>query len=94
LADAALTQAEQIQGTNNDRLLYARAMLLFQSGHVDAALAQATQAVTFARSPRDKAAIEAGIRLMHAKTQEAQKARSQPAPATPSQINQAKPSAP
>jgi peroxiredoxin len=103
LADAALTQAEQIQGTNNDRLLYARAMFLFQSGHVDAALAHATQAVEFAQSPRDKAAIEAGIRLMHARIEAAQKAHNKPAPAASStnaipaaagQTNQTKASVP
>jgi hypothetical protein len=94
LADAALTQAEQIQGTNNDRLAYVRAMLLFQSGHVDAALARATQAVALAQSPRDKAAIEAGIRLMHAKIEEAKKARNKPAPPAAASPTNAVPAAP
>jgi hypothetical protein len=64
LADAALTQAEKLPSQQGDRVKYARAMYLFESGHADAGLYLATHALAAAQTAEDKEVIGAGLRLM------------------------------
>jgi peroxiredoxin len=67
LASAALSQAEKLATTNVDRVAFTRAVVLFETGHTNEALTQATQALALAKSPRDKKAIETGIHTMQAR---------------------------
>ncbi len=91
LANEALKQAEHLQTTNNNEVKFARAVFVFETGHPEQGLMQATQALALATNPLDKAVIESGIRTMQnrwkvyqaterAKTNQANRAQS-PVPA-------------
>jgi hypothetical protein len=47
--------------------MFTRAVFLFETGSADEAFERATQALALARSPKDKAVIESGLRTMHAR---------------------------
>jgi hypothetical protein len=68
LANEALRQAEKLQNTtNSNQVKFARAVYLFETGHHDEGLLQATQALALATSPLDKAVIESGLRTMESR---------------------------
>jgi peroxiredoxin len=68
LANQALRQAEKLQTTNNcNQVKFARAVYLFETGHHDEGLLQATQALALATSPLDKAVIESGLHTMESR---------------------------
>lgn len=67
LADAALRQAEAIATTNADRVAFARALWLFETGHPEPALAKARQAADAASNAEDKAFIQSGLQSLEAR---------------------------
>jgi len=77
LANEALKQAEKLQTTNNNQVKFARAVFLFETGHPDEGLLQATQALALATSPLDKTVIESGIRTMQTRRARIQAQQSQ-----------------
>lgn len=64
VATAALDRAAQISNTNNTDIAVERAILLFQTGHQEAGLAAAKQALATAPTEDDKRNVSNNIRAM------------------------------
>jgi hypothetical protein len=82
LAGEALNQAEKIAPTNEVRVLFTRAVCMFESGKRDEGLAQARQALGFAQSESEKASIQAYLRAIES--------RQAPTTTNPSSTNRSK----